>query len=182
MRKKIITFVIALCLIIPCMLGLVACSCDSGTAKTMKTSINPEITFALDADNKITSISYGNEDAGRIYANVNFVGKDVDSAIQIMIEQSAISGHVDLNGDEITFEINGSNDADIEALKKQAQAKAEEVFNNLGVEVSVKFNELTAELSKQALINTAIALAPEKDVEEIKEMTNEELIALIDQI
>ena len=159
MKKKILTFLVAVCLIIPCMLGFVACKPKETTAnKTMKTSINPEITFSLDANNKVTSISYGNSDAGTIFANVNFVGKDASYAIQIVIEQSAISGHINLSGDEITFEFTGE---DIEELKNIAEAKAKEVFEKLGVKVKVKIDEVSAEVKHAALVGTAQVLAPE---------------------
>lgn len=179
MKKKILTFLVAVCLIIPCMLGFVACKPKETTAnKTMKTSINPEITFSLDANNKVTSISYGNSDAGTIFANVNFVGKDASYAIQIVIEQSAISGHINLSGDEITFEFTGE---DIEELKNIAEAKAKEVFEKLGVEVMVKINEVSAEVKHAALVGTAQVLAPELSKDAISKMTDAELIELIDK-
>ena len=179
MKKKILTFLVAVCLIIPCMFGFVACKPKETTAnKTMKTSINPEITFSLDANNKVTSISYGNSDAGTIFANVNFVGKDASYAIQIVIEQSAISGHINLSGDEITFEFTGE---DIEELKNIAEAKAKEVFENLGVKVMVKINEVSAEVKHAALVGTAQVLAPELSKDAISKMTDAELIELIDK-
>lgn len=179
MKKKILTFLVAVCLIIPCMLGFVACKPKETTAnKTMKTSINPEITFSLDANNKVTSISYGNSDAGTIFANVNFIGKDASYAIQIVIEQSAISGHINLSGDEITFEFTGE---DIEELKNIAEAKAKEVFEKLGVEVMVKINEVSAEVKHAALVGTAQVLAPELSKDAISKMTDAELIELIDK-
>lgn len=179
MKKKILTFLVAVCLIIPCILGFVACKPKETTAnKTMKTSINPEITFSLDADNKVTSISYGNSDAGTIFANVNFVGKDASSVIQIVIEQSAISGHINLSGDEITFEFTGE---DIEELKTIAEAKAKEVFENLGVKVMVKIDEVSAEAKHVALVGTAQVLAPELSKDAISKMTDAELIELIDK-
>lgn len=179
MKKKILTFLVAVCLIIPCILGFVACKPKETTAnKTMKTSINPEITFSLDANNKVTSISYGNSDAGTIFANVNFVGKDASYAIQIVIEQSAISGHINLSGDEITFEFTGE---DIEELKNIAEAKAKEVFEKLGVKVMVKIDEVSAEVKHTALVGTAQVLAPELSKDAISKMTDAELIELIDK-
>ncbi len=179
MKKKILTFLVAVCLIIPCMLGFVACRPKETTAnKTMKTSINPEITFSLDANNKVTSISYGNSDAGTIFANVNFVGKDASYAIQIVIEQSAISGHINLSGDEITFEFTGEG---IEELKNIAEAKAKEVFEKLGVKVKVKIDEVSAEVKHAALVGTAQVLAPELSKDAISKMTDAELIELIDK-
>ena len=179
MKKKILTFLVAICLIIPCIFGLAACKPKEKVAtKTMTTSINPEITFMLDSKNNVTSISYGNSDAGRIFANVNFVGQDASSAIQIVIEQTAISGHIDLSGDTVTFEFSGE---DIEKLKANVEAKTKEVFNQMGVAITVIINEVSAEVKHQTLVSTAKTLAPEMDSAEIENMSDEELIKLIDK-
>lgn len=161
------------------MFGLAACKPKEKVAtKTMTTSINPEITFMLDSKNNVTSISYGNSDAGRIFANVNFVGQDASSAIQIVIEQTAISGHIDLSGDTVTFEFSGE---DIEKLKTDVEAKAKEVFKQMGVAITVTIKEVSAEVKHQTLITTAKALAPEMDSTEIENMSDEDLIKLIDK-
>ena len=175
MKKKILTFLVAICLIIPCLFGLAACKPKEKVAtKTMTTSINPEITFMLDSKNNVTSISYGNADAGRLFANVNFVGQDASTAIQIVIEQTAISGHINLSGDTVTFEFSGE---DIEKLKTDVEAKAEEVFKQMGVAITV----ISAEVKHQTLISTAKVLAPEMDSTEIENMSDEDLIKLIDK-
>lgn len=175
MKKKILTFLVAICLIIPCLFGLAACKPKEKVAtKTMTTSINPEITFMLDSKNNVTSISYGNADAGRLFANVNFVGQDASTAIQIVIEKTAISGHIDLSGDTVTFEFSGE---DIEKLKTDVEAKAKEVFKQMGVAITV----ISAEVKHQTLISTAKVLAPEMDSTEIENMSDEDLIKLIDK-
>ena len=175
MKKKILTFLVAICLIIPCLFGLAACKPKEKVAtKTMTTSINPEITFMLDSKNNVTSISYGNADAGRLFANVNFVGQDASTAIQIVIEQTAISGHINLSGDTVTFEFSGE---DIEKLKTDVEAKAKEVFKQMGVAITV----ISAEVKHQTLISTAKVLAPEMDSTEIENMSDEDLIKLIDK-
>lgn len=175
MKKKILTFLVAICLIIPCLFGLAACKPKEKVAtKTMTTSINPEITFMLDSKNNVTSISYGNADAGRLFANVNFVGQDASTAIQIVIEKTAISGHIDLSGDTVTFEFSGE---DIEKLKTDVEAKAKEVFKQMGVAITV----ISAEVKHQTLITTAKVLAPEMDSTEIENMSDEDLIKLIDK-
>lgn len=179
MKKKILTFLVAICLIIPCLFGLAACKPKEKVAtKTMTTSINPEITFMLDSKNNVTSISYGNADAGRLFANVNFVGQDASTAIQIVIEQTAISGHIDLSGDTVTFEFSGE---DIEKLKTDVEAKAKEVFKQMGVAITVTIKEISAEVKHQTLISTAKVLAPEMDSTEIENMSDEDLIKLIDK-
>lgn len=179
MKKKILAFLLMICLIVPCAFGLVSCKKNEEPAvKTMTTSFNPEITFMLDKNNKITSVSYGNSDAGTVFANVNFVGKDASSAIQIVIEQSAISGHVTLSGEEVNFEFTGE---DIKSLQEIAEQKTKEIFENLGVEVSIKISDASKSVKRSALIGTAQVLAPELGKNEISDMTDAELIELINK-
>lgn len=177
MKKKILSLVLTLCLIIPCVAFLAGCGKSSET--TMSLSVNPEVSFVVDGKNKIVSVNYENEDAGTIYANVNFVGKDVDSAIQIFIEQSAISGHINLNGDDVEIEVNGSVEKDIKKVQEKAKAKVEEVFANLGVQVEVKMTELSEAARHESLVAAASVLAPEKSVAELKEMEDKALVELI---
>lgn len=177
--KKFISFMLAFCLIIPCLFLFAACNNNNEASSEMTLSINPEVSFILDANDKVLSIKCENEDASVLYADINFVGKDVDSAIQIFIERAAITGHVDLNGDEITLDINGKSSVDVEALKAKAKAKIEQVFQNLGVNIEVKVQNLTVEAQKEALKVKAKVLAPEKTMQELYSMSNEELLKLI---
>lgn len=176
--KKFVKYVLVLCLMVPFAFMFAGCG-EAKPANVMTMSVNPEVSFVLDANNNVVSVKYNNKDANKIYADVNFVGKDVDATVQLFIERAAISGHVDLNGDEVSIEINGEANADLDALKEQVKTKVEEVFNELGVTVEVKMEELSKQAQRTALETTAKALAPEKTENEIKEMSNDELLKLI---
>lgn len=176
--KKFVKYVLVLCLMVPFAFMFAGCG-EPKPANVMTMSVNPEVSFVLDANNNVVSVKYNNKDANKIYADVNFVGKDVDATVQLFIERAAISGHVDLNGDEVSIEINGEANADLDALKEQVKTKVEEVFGELGVTVEVKMEELSKQAQRTALETTAKALAPEKTENEIKEMSNDELLKLI---
>lgn len=176
--KKFIKNLLVICLIVPCVFLLAGCN-QANASSELTLSVNPEVSFILDANNNVLSVKYENADAGMIYADVNFVGKDVDATIKLFIERAAISGHVDLAGDEVSIQINGKSDVDVQALKTKAKAKVEEVFADLGVAVEVRVENLSLEAQKEALKATAKVLAPEKSLKELDEMTNEELLQLI---
>ncbi len=182
MKKKIFSFVIALCLIIPTMFGLISCDCGSKEPEnTMKLSINPGVTFVLDANDNIMNVTYINEDAGTIYANIDFTGMDLETAIDTFVEYATISGYVDLNGEEVKIEVNGKVEANITELEEKAKSQVEAVFDRMNINVTVDVNELTEAGRKTALINTAKALAPELLEDDLENMTNEELINLINE-
>lgn len=180
MKKKIVSLLLAICLVVPCIFALTACG-KSTPENTMSMNINPNVEFVLDNNNKVVSVSYKNEDAGTIYADINFVGKDVDGAIQIFIEKAAISGHIKLNGDTVKIDVNGVSDDTVKKLQEKAEAKTKEVFNNLGVEVSVTLNEISAAARKEALVLTAKALVVDKTEEELRAMSEKELVQLINE-
>ena len=131
--KKFVKYLLVVCLMIPFAFMFSGCS-QNDPANVMTMSVNPEVSFVLDANNKVVSVKYENEDAGVIYADVNFVGKDVDTLIQLFIERATISGHVDLSGDEVTITVNGKTDADVNALRQKAKEQVKKGFNSLGIE------------------------------------------------
>ncbi len=177
MKKKLLSIVLSLCLIIPCMLSLSACG--NGNLKTMDVSVNPELSFVVNGQNKVVNVVYENEDAGIIYADVNFAGMSVESALKVVIEKSAISGHLSLNGDEVSIDVAGAVDADVEKLKNIAKAKVEEVCASLGVTVTVDAEALKAEARKTALVAKALVLAPEYSQEELEAKTDKQLLEII---
>jgi len=173
MKKKILSLLLVLCLVIPCFL-FTACG-NNGSESVMTLSVNPNVSFVVDGNDKVVSVSYGNEDAGYIYANVDFNGMDVNSAIQIFVEQSVISGHFELTGDQVTVNVTGSVDADVSELLDTAKAKVEEVAKSLGITVTVNAEKV----EQTILVETAKLLAPDKTDAEIEAMESKELIALI---
>lgn len=176
--KKVFSFVLALCLIIPCLFFLTACGEDKSD-RTMKMSLNPDVSFVVDGKDNIVSVSFDNQDAGTIYADVNFVGKNVDEAVKIFVEYSAISGHLNFSGDEVTLEVNGSVEADITDLEQKVKKQVEQTFDSLGVNVNVKIQELSEVAKRDALENAVKNLAPELSSEEIDQMTEEQLVEII---
>ena len=176
--KKFVKYLLVLCLMVPFAFMFAGCG-ESAPSNVMTMSVNPEISFVLDANNNVASVKFENADASMIYADINFVGKDVDTTVQLFIERAAISGHINLKGDEVSVEINGEVNANLDALKNQVKAKVESVFSDLGVTVTVKMENLTKEAQRTALETTAKALAPEKTSTEIKEMSNADLLKLI---
>ena len=179
MKKKILGIILAVCLFIPCAFCLTACGKDDGTDKTMNISVNPEVSFVVDDDNEIVSVIFENEDAGTIYANVNFEGMPAKDAVKILIERSVISGHFTLTGDTVALDVNGSNEEDINELKNIASEEITKVCSTLGIEVTIDATELNEAARKTALVASAMVLAPEKTQEELENMTSKQLVDLI---
>lgn len=177
--KKIISSFLVVLLIVPTIFLSGCKKEEKGSTKTMSLSMNPEVSFVVDKENKIASISYGNTDADVLYANIDLVGMDVESAVKVFVEIGAISGHVNFNGQEVSVDVSGSVDADVKRLQESVANKVKEVFNNLGVTVTVKTQEITSEYKHTTLVNLAKELYPEYSEEELKAKTDAELVELI---
>ena len=173
-KRSIISLVIAICLIVPMLFCFTSCS--GGSEKEMNVSINPEITFIVDGKDKIASVKFENEDADKFYADINFKGMKVESALQIMVDKYSISGNYKFEGTkDVTITINGSVSADIEALQTKAKEKVTEAFGKLGITAKVELPKV----SKDDLVKLVNEYAPELADFELKEMSEKELIKLI---
>lgn len=180
--KKFAKYLLVLCIMIPCAFIFTSCKKETAEASSVMTlSVNPEVSFVLDSNNKVMSVNYSNEDAGNLYADINFVGKDVDSTIQVFIDRAVISGHVELDGDEVSIEINGANEDEVKKLTDSVKTKVQSVFKSFGVNVEVSAKEFTAKAQHESLVARAEILAPEKDSEELDAMSDDDLIKFINE-
>ena len=112
--KKFVKYLLVICLMIPFAFMFAGCGENNEPRNVMSLSVNPDVSFVLDSNNNVVSVKYENDDAGTIYADVNFDGKSLENTIQIFIERAAISGHITLDGDEVTIDISGQ--ANVEDL------------------------------------------------------------------
>lgn len=177
--KSKLSFILVILMLVPVILALTACNSgeqkeESSSEKVLTLEMNPTVSFVVDNDNKITNVSLDNEDAGNIFVDVDFVGKDVDSAIQIFIENSAITGHVNTN---VTVKVGGSNSIDVTNLKNKVKAKVEETFSSLGIDANVELQDVSSE----DLINKIKYLAKDYTDSELKELSYEDLIKLYNE-
>lgn len=180
MKKKVLGTALAACMVLPCAFGLAGCKDEpSGTEKTMNISINPEVSFVVDADNKIVNVVYENEDAGTVLANVNLVGLEADAAVELMVEYATAGGYVNVTGQQVTVSVNGSNEEDIAELETKVKNQIQETYTNFGISVTVNVEDLTEAAQKQALVAKAMVLAPEKTRDELEAMTNEALVEFV---
>ena len=165
----------AFCLVAISCVALTACgNKDKGSEKVMSLSVNPAVSFVVDKDNKIASVSYDNSDAGVIYANVNFVGKDANEVVKLFIDYSVVSGHIDMSGETVTFNVQGTVSADVDALKELVKNQIERTFNKLNVEVTAKFDSTYNDLKQQVK-----DYANEFTNKQIEDMTIEEMLAYV---
>ena len=123
MKKKFLSFVIALCLILPSMFLLTACKNTEPSSRVLSVDLNPQVEFVLDAENKVASVNALNDDGYAIInADVDFSGLSAEDAVDLFLDTANDLGFVvDKQGEEITISISGE---DAQKLYNNVKAKA----------------------------------------------------------
>ena len=170
---------LALMLIVLMATSLTACGNSNACTTTMSISVNPSATFTLNKQDKIIAVTFDNEDAGRIFANVDFVGKDVNEAIDIFVEIGVITGHLNFTAEnEFYINVNGKNAEEVKAFTEKVKTRVNQTCSNLGITSSC--NVASMEQALQNLINKVQNLAPEYSEDELKEMAQKDMSKLVE--
>ncbi len=155
--KKIFATLLVLALALSAMFTLVACDGNGKSSKVMNISMNPEVEFILDANDKVLSVNALNEEGNLIItaSATKFVGKDAEEATKLFVEVSKdlgfiVKGSGKVANNDINISISGDT------------ATAEKLFNDVKTAVTEYF---TAE-NITAKIENAAAITQEK----LKEM------------
>lgn len=180
MKKKILSFVLAICMMIPCAFVLGACRTDEATTKIMNVGLNPKIEFVLNEDDEVLSVNALNEDGNHIIsisldANTKisgFEGLTADEAIELFLEITEDNGYL-ITGDaeKISIEISGEADELLNKVKHRANQFLSE--NGLNLEIATDF------LAKTDLLNEVQQCVKEYTQQELAGMTEEQLIDLL---
>lgn len=178
MKKKILTFVLAICMIIPCAWVLTACGKgDTSETKVMNVELNPKVEFVLDKDDKVLSVNALNEDGNHIIslaidAETVFENLTADEAVELFLQLTKENGYL-ITGDEEEIKIEISGQA--KDLLKKVENKAKQFFTENEIDVDV----ITATLKKADIVNELQQCVKEYSKAELDKMTEAELIDLL---
>ena len=170
--KRIFKLFFMTVLALVCATLLVGCG-EADGVRIMNVSLNPEVEFILDANNKVVSVNALNEEGNLIISAEAFVGKSAEDAARLFVEVSKETGFI-VSGVSGDLEISFSGDAtEAEALFNSVKAKGEEYLNA---------NNLTAYIEKAEAITKAeleelyAEAAPYLEEAEIRAMEYAELV------
>lgn len=117
---------------------------EQNPESVMTLSVNPQIQFVLDQNNKVISVNALNDDAQALITQVNFVGKDADSAAKLFVKISTEADyiHVNTTGTQITINISCENDTDEKyaKLKESIKNSVNGYFQEIGVKAGAVVN------------------------------------------
>ena len=186
MKRRIFSLMLAVFLIIPCACLFGACgnSTDGGddtqaNAKVMNISLNPAIEFVLDQNDQVVTVNALNEDGNHIIsvaidAKTTFEGLSAEEAVDYFLSIAKENGYlITGNQEEIKISISG----EAEELLNKVKDKANAYFNANGL----KINIIGDSLKKADLLNKVKNCVQEYSEAELNEMTEDELIALLQE-
>lgn len=117
---------------------------EQNPESVMTLSVNPEIQFVLDQDNKVISVNAMNDDGQALITQVNFVGKDADEVAKLFVKVATEAGyiHVDTTGTQITINISCEDDTleKYAKLKESVKNSVNGYFQEIGVKAGAVVN------------------------------------------
>ncbi|MDY5667694.1 MAG: hypothetical protein SPK43_00345, partial [Candidatus Onthovivens sp.] len=147
----------------------------------VKMSVNPELSMVLDENNVVLSISGDNEEGKMLLVDENVVGKEVDEAIEyiINIENETgylVSGEFVSEPNKITIQISVNDENIKNSLNEVINKAIETTCDKLHIQETVEWAE---DITHQNLVELAMKADPTLTSEEANKLTNEQLLDII---
>lgn len=178
MKNKILSYVLAVCLILPCIIALTACGKDDEpkeTSKVMTVSLNPAVEFVLNKEDKVVSVNAVNDDSNFIVGHATFTGLSADDAVDLFLQVSKENGFVLENSTEdLKIEISGET---ANKLYDKVFQSAKDYLNSSNITLNITFEKI----SKEKIKSMVQECMKEMSLTELNKLTEEELLALLEE-
>ena len=186
MKKRIFSLMLAIFLIIPCAFLFGACGgADNGDGndtetnnKVMNVSLNPELEFILDQNDKVLTVNALNEDGNNIIsiaidAEKTFEGLTADEAVNLFLDLTKDSGYlITGSNEEVSVKISGE--------AEELMSKIKNAANNYFIEHNVNsVRIIDGTIDKDAILAEVKKCALEYSQQELAGMTESQLINLL---
>ena len=147
----------------------------------VKMSVNPELSMVLDENNVVLSISGDNEEGKMLLVDEKVVGKEVDEAIEyiINIENETgylVSGEFVSEPNKITIQISVNDENIKNSLNEVINKAIETTCDKLHIKETVEWAQ---DFTHQNLVELAMKADPTLTSEEASKLTNEQLLDII---
>lgn len=117
-------------------------------------TINPQLTLYMDENDQVVSVSFDNADAEEDYADITFVGLDLETAIETAVNTAVDNGRLQEGGllDIQIADDSNEKTVDTAALVERAEKKAEALLEERKITATIVVN--TAENGTTAITTT----------------------------
>lgn len=171
--KMVIGMACAAAMVVP-MFAFTSCGGDDSAGKVMNVSLNPEVEFVLDADNKVVSVNALNEEGNLVIsaeAFKNVEGKSAEEAAKLFVQVSEetgflLEGNVKTGENELKIAFSG-NTRKSKALYDSVKAEIESYVATLDEAITVGVTQAAA-ITEEALQALVAQCAPYLDTAEME--------------
>ena len=145
--------------------------------------VNPSIDLVVDKNNTVISVSGANEEGKMIIAEEDIVGKDVEQAVEIIINTESetgylVKGNVQTGENTVTITVSADTKAIQEALENTITNTVNQACSQLNIVASTVINE-AQKYTREALEKKALLCDPTLTEEDVEKMSYEQLLAVI---
>ncbi len=170
---KLIAFIVAVVLIITCACLLIFLPRKQTANAVMECSINPQVQFVLDTNNKVMYVNYLSGDAEYLLSDEELEGKSAQDAAQIFVQLCLESGYMDVNttNGRVDVTIYCENTQSVEDLSQDVVESINKCFDENGVIAGAVAN--IKENLEEALHNIS------SQIEDVADLTSQEILNLI---
>jgi len=110
--------------------------------------INPSIEFTVDENDIVTSFNLVNEDALILCADVEFIGMNVEEAIELFIQLATEAGFIDVEAEDnaVLFTVLGGDDEELKLkLQERVRVRAAQYFARNFINAEIFTEDFTQE-------------------------------------
>lgn len=152
---------------------------NAGTV--MNVSLNPEVEFVLDAENKVVSVNALNEEGNLIISSTTFTGKSADEAVELFMQVSDEMGFLfegEIKAGENQLSVSFSGDTDkAKALYADVAAKANAYFKEADITGKIEQGKAITEEKLEEIVAECAPYIDQAKVEALSYMELVETIA-----
>lgn len=175
---KLIAMITAFVVIAAVVLLLIFLPKNKTPNAVMECSVNPDVQFVLDTNNKVMQVNYLNEDAEVLLKDVKFEGKSAEDAAQMFVKLSTEAGFIEVStsGTEVNITISAEDTNKIKDLKSKVTTKVNEYFGENGIiagAVTTLKSDFNEAITKLGVSTSEIAGKTQKEVLELLNETSE---------
>ena len=148
MLKKLGTLVLGMAIV----LTLSACSDQAAEVDASEfyvaVDVNPSIEFIVDEEDIVTSYNLVNEDALVLCADIDFIGMNIEDAVELFIELATEAGFIDIEAEDnaVLFTVLGGDDETlVEKLQERIRVRAARYFARNFINAEIFTEDFTQE-------------------------------------
>lgn len=160
--------------------------------QTIYMDINPSMAVTINHFEKVKEIVYINDDAEGLFSDYQPIGKSIDEVMQKFIDECSNKGVFEQNS-TLYISLYGKNQSKAQEALDKLNDKVNEILNEKQIKSKVEKNRITKEEKSNAeaekispaklrLINMIISQTQKYLEEDLRDMTMQELRAIIDEL